>query len=106
MKERTEKAAEKKKMKELLKKLKHQKQAAEGSDSDENMSDFSVHDESDDDITIDPNKCYKCDGTDNASGWIGCQRCFRFYHRRCTDVDFSELTEEEIEGFPFEFLYC
>jgi len=74
MKERTEKAAEKQKMKELLKKLKHQKQAAQDSDSDENMSNFSVHDESDDDITIDPNKCCKCEGTDDASGWIGCQR--------------------------------
>jgi len=38
----------------MLKKLKHQKQAAEDSDSDKNMSCFSVHDESDDDITFDP----------------------------------------------------
>lgn len=106
-KEREAKKNEKLRMKEVQRKLKliEKKKATKESD-DESGSDFSVHDESDDEIETNSDTCYKCGNSEDGSGWIGCQRCFKFFHRKCTDIDFDELTEDEIEGFPFECLYC
>jgi len=55
-------------MKEIQKKLKQK-------ESDDSTSDYSVHDESEDEVDIDPNTCYKCGGSVDNSGWIACQRC-------------------------------
>lgn len=59
---------------------------------------------------IDPNKCFSCGGpykAEEAHLWIGCNRCPRWLHRKCVkDVNFHSMTEEEIEEYYFECVYC
>ena len=67
---------------------------------------FSVNDESDDNnVPMEKNKCYKYDGlsTGIPNEWIGCMKCFRFFHRRCTDIDFDEMSEAEVTVKVFDF---
>jgi len=61
------------KMKEMKKKLKLQQKRKEQKESDDSTRGYSVHDESEDQIDVDPNTCYKCGDSEVNSGWIRCQ---------------------------------
>ncbi|GFO13075.1 hypothetical protein PoB_003958000 [Plakobranchus ocellatus] len=64
-------------------------------ESDFDMSSFIIYDDnsSDDcwppnfdesgDERDDGNACYVCKRTDDLDGWVGCDECVRWFHRRC-----------------------
>jgi hypothetical protein len=79
------------------------------SSSSDSGSDFQPNDDSEYECDIDRMKCFKCGelyNDDNPLVWISCDNCPRLFHRKCTDIDFSGMDEEDIASFPFECLYC
>jgi len=80
--EKAEERAKKLKIKQLLKQKEKQKQKR--SESSYSESDCSMRDvcyDSNMEMSFDTNVCYKCGRDSDESGWIGCQRCCRFFHR-------------------------
>ena len=76
--------------------------------SDEEVPLF--NDESDvEEAVEDQNACQACLGTDQqdtAEAWIGCTTCSRWYHRECLQIDFSSMTDEDIENLDFVCRAC
>lgn len=110
--EKKRKLEERREGKERSAALKEQKRKAKEAKKKE-MQELQRMLESDSDCdisTIDPNKCHSCGGPfkdEEANQWIGCNRCPRWLHRRCVKgVDLLSMTEEEIEEYHFECVYC
>ena len=86
---REEKDAEKMKMKEIQKKLKLQQKRKEQKESDDSNSDYSVHDEPEDEVDVDPNTCYKCGDSDDNSGWMDVNDVHRCTCSRLTQANIN-----------------
>ena len=68
----------------------------------------SSDDNIDDNNLPEKDQCVICGGQDDGQHperWVGC-RCGRWLHRWCADVDFQDMTEEEVEAFLFTCGYC
>ena len=56
---------------------------------------------------IDTGKCFKCEERlDETVLNIECKKCTRWFHQKCTDMDWNEMSDIEVEDFPFECSYC
>lgn len=88
---------------------KNLKRKREHSDSESSNGNYSVNDSSEFDFDINSKKCYKCEAAYDDKEpltWIACSSCPRLFHRRCTDIDFDQMTEDDVENFLFECLFC
>ena len=54
------------------------------------------------------NNCCVCNDDSDKSGWIGCDKCERWFHKECasTDEDLTLMDEADLESFPFICEYC
>lgn len=43
---------------------------------------------------------------DEPDVWIGCEYCFRWFHKECLADDFTSMTEDEIKAFDFKCRTC
>lgn len=59
-------------------------------------------------LMFDENNCCVCSEDSDKSGWIGCDKCERWYHKECarTDEDLTLMDEADLESFPFICEYC
>ena len=66
------------------------------------------NDSSDDEVEIDPEVCPRCLSREGpASTWIGCVKCPKWWHRRCSgDPLVVAMNRAELEAYPFHCDLC
>ncbi|GFN86680.1 tigger transposable element-derived protein 6-like protein [Plakobranchus ocellatus] len=91
------------------------------SDSEEELdSDFLVESDCSSDLIMprdqdesdeepERNSCYVCGRRQDYEGWVGCDTCDRWYHKRCCGARkkaLLKMTTEELENFQFICVVC
>ncbi|GFN98323.1 19.5g1 protein [Plakobranchus ocellatus] len=57
----------------------------------------------------DGNACYVCKRTDDLDGWVGCDECVRWFHRRCCGAKKNlllNMDDEELKNVQFVCVVC
>ena len=81
---------------------KKRRRPASPSSSDHDIEDQVESGESSDD----ENACVKCKSKSGAAKyWVGCDRCGRWYHKRCVGVS-QTLSDQELENLEFVCDIC
>ena len=75
------------------------------------ISEGSIHYDDDDDIEINESEeaCAACGGEnrkDEPQAWIGCEYCFRWFHKECQTEDYSNTSEDKLKALDFKCNVC
>ncbi|GFR95837.1 hypothetical protein ElyMa_002705000 [Elysia marginata] len=72
-------------------------------DDDEGMVEETIE------LELGETACYVCHMSEDRGGWIGCDTCSLWFHKKCTGAKkhmLQEMTDEELEKFRFVCIVC
>lgn len=80
---------------------------------DDEVMELDKSDGSDEDMIVrrvNENECFTCGGEfkkDEGNQWVGCNKCIRWFHKRCVvSIDLCGLDDEQLEALDFECDLC